>query len=136
MQHLRGVAALLLLDVLLHGDPLGLMEETGEVGAAEADGRGNVAHLQVFAQVFLDILLAGVHIFTQYPDILSINDLRSALGIGRTKAYELVSSGELPSIRVGNAIRIPKTSLLDYVKGSGYNVDNADERRYHEGGKQ
>ena len=42
----------------------------------------------------------------------------------------------LPSIRVGNAIRIPKTSLLDYVKGSGYNVDNADERRYHEGGKQ
>ena len=75
-------------------------------------------------------------LFTQYPDILSINDLRSALGIGRTKAYELVSSGELPSIRVGNAIRISKTSLLDYVKGSGYNVDNADERRYHEGGKQ
>ena len=75
-------------------------------------------------------------LFTQYPDILSINDLRSALGIGRTKAYELVSSGELRSIRVGNAIRIPKTSLLDYVKGNGYNVDNADERRYREGGRQ
>jgi excisionase family DNA binding protein len=75
-------------------------------------------------------------LFTQYPDILSINDLRSALGVGRTKAYELVSSGEIRSIRVGNAIRIPKTSLLDYVKGNGYNVDNADERRYHEGGKQ
>ena len=51
-------------------------------------------------------------LFTQYPDLMSINDLRGALGIGRTKAYELVSSGELPSIRVGNAIRIPKTSLL------------------------
>ena len=75
-------------------------------------------------------------LFAQYPDILSINDLRSALGIGRTKAYELVSSGEIRSIRVGNAIRILKTSLLDYVKGSSYNVDNADERRYHEGGKQ
>ena len=75
-------------------------------------------------------------LFTQYPDLMSINDLRGALGIGRTKAYELVSSGELPSIRVGNAIRIPKKNLLDYVKGSGYNVDNADERRYHEGGKQ
>lgn len=74
--------------------------------------------------------------FTQYPDIMSISDLRSALGIGRTKAYELVSSGELRSIRVGNAIRIPKTSLLDYVNGSGYNVDNADERRYREGGRQ
>ena len=68
-------------------------------------------------------------LFTQYPDLMSITDLRGALGVGRTKAYELVSSGEIRSIRVGNAIRIPKTSLLDYVKGSGYNVDNADERR-------
>lgn len=67
---------------------------------------------------------------------MSITDLRGALGVGRTKAYELVSSGEIRSIRVGNAIRIPKTSLLDYVKGSGYNVDNADERRYREGGRQ
>ena len=75
-------------------------------------------------------------LFTQYPDLMSINDLRGALGVGRTKAYELVSSGEIRSIRVGNAIRIPKTSLLDYVKGSGYNVDNADERRYREGGRQ
>ena len=75
-------------------------------------------------------------LFTQSPDLMSITDLRGALGVGRTKAYELVSSGEIRSIRVGNAIRIPKTSLLDYVKGSGYNVDNADERRYHEGGKQ
>lgn len=75
-------------------------------------------------------------LFTQYPDLMSINDLRGALGVGRTKAYELISSGEIRSIRVGNAIRIPKTSLLDYVKGNVYNVDNADERRYHEGGKQ
>ncbi|MBQ2071966.1 MAG: helix-turn-helix domain-containing protein [Oscillospiraceae bacterium] len=75
-------------------------------------------------------------LFTQYPDLMSITDLRGALGVGRTKAYELVSSGEIRSIRVGNAIRIPKTSLLDYVKGSGYNVDNADERRYREGGRQ
>lgn len=75
-------------------------------------------------------------LFTQYPDLMSITDLSGALGVGRTKAYELVSSGEIRSIRVGNAIRIPKTSLLDYVKGSGYNVDNADERRYREGGRQ
>ena len=75
-------------------------------------------------------------LFTQYPDLMSITDLRGALGVGCTKAYELVSSGEIRSIRVGNAIRIPKTSLLDYVKGSGYNVDNADERRYREGGRQ
>ena len=75
-------------------------------------------------------------LFTQYPDIMSINDLRSALCIGRTKAYELVSSGQIRSIKVGKSIRIPKTSLLDYVKDSSYNMGEADERPYHEGGNQ
>ena len=69
-------------------------------------------------------------LFSQYPDIMSINDLRRALGIGRTKAYELVNSGELRSIRIGNAIRIPKTCLLDFVNAKSYNVVNADERPY------
>ena len=74
--------------------------------------------------------------FNNYPDIMSINDLRSALGIGRTKAYELVKSGEIRSIKVGKAIRIPKISLLDYVKGSSYNMPEADRCPYLEGGIQ
>lgn len=74
--------------------------------------------------------------FNNYPDIMSINDLRSALGIGRTKAYELVRSGEIRSIKVGKAIRIPKISLLDYVNGSSYNKPEAERCRYLEGGMQ
>ena len=64
--------------------------------------------------------------FAQYPDIMSIHDLRSALGIGRTKAYELVNSGEIQSIKVGKSIRIPKKALLDYVRTSSYNVHRMD----------
>ena len=75
-------------------------------------------------------------LFTQYPDIMSISDLRSALGIGRTKAYELVSTGRIKSIKIGNAIRIPKPALLDYVKESIYNRGEADKRPYYEGGIQ
>lgn len=78
----------------------------------------------------------AISILANYPDIMSVNDLRSALGIGRTKAYELIRSGEIRSIKVGKAIRIPKTVLLDYVKGCGYNEDEADKRPYREGGKQ
>lgn len=73
-------------------------------------------------------------LFTQYPDILSISDLRSALGIGRTKAYELVNSGQIRSIKVGKAIRIPKTSLLDYVKENSYNTGEVNEHPLREGG--
>ena len=73
-------------------------------------------------------------LFKQYPEIMSINDLRSALCIGRTKAYELVGSGQIRSIKVGKSIRIPKTSLLDYIRDSSYNMGEADKRPYHEGG--
>lgn len=74
--------------------------------------------------------------FNQYPDILSVDDLRSALAIGRTKAYELVSTGQIQSFKIGNAIRIPKNSLLDYVNRNSYNVADASERPTWEGGYQ
>ena len=74
--------------------------------------------------------------FEDYPDIMSIDDLKSALRIGRTKAYELVGSGEIRSIKVGKSIRIPKTSLLDYIGETKYNRVEADKRCYHEGGIQ
>lgn len=72
--------------------------------------------------------------FSDYPDIMSVNDLRNALGVGRTKAYELISSGEIKSIKVGKSIKIPKVALLDYIFQSDYNTEEADKRRYHEGG--
>ena len=74
--------------------------------------------------------------FSQYPDIMSVNDLRTALGIGRTKAYELVNSGQISSIKVGNAIRIPKKSLLDYVDHGMYNEGEAGKRLTYEEGIQ
>lgn len=74
--------------------------------------------------------------FNQYPDILSVDDLRSALGIGRTKAYELVSTGQIAFFKIGNAIRIPKNSLLDYVNRNSYNVAVASERLTCKGGYQ
>lgn len=64
--------------------------------------------------------------FANYPDILSVNDIRHALGIGRTKAYELIRSGEIRSIRIGSTIRIPKKSLLDYLETAFYNQNEVD----------
>jgi excisionase family DNA binding protein len=37
------------------------------------------------------------------------------LGIGRTKVYELMRSGELPSVKVGGARRVSATALADFV---------------------
>lgn len=72
--------------------------------------------------------------FETYPDVMSVADIRKALGIGRTKAYELVSTGQIQSIKIGNAIRIPKPLLLEYIGQKSYNNGEADKRRCSEGG--
>lgn len=61
--------------------------------------------------------------FENFPDILTIRQLRDILSIGRSKAYSLLHSGELKYITIGNQIRIPKKYLLDYLSRLGYNDD-------------
>ena len=62
----------------------------------------------------------------QYPDLLTIKDLQKALRVGRSKAYELIRSGEIRSIKIRNAIRIPKVSIVDYIRRIGYNNSTVD----------
>lgn len=38
-----------------------------------------------------------------------------AIGIGRSKVYELLASGELPSIRIGSSVRVPVDALRDWI---------------------
>ena len=61
--------------------------------------------------------------FGAFPDLLSVSDLRSALGIGRTKAYELIRTGAFRSIRIGKTIRIPKREVIDYIDALCYNIN-------------
>jgi excisionase family DNA binding protein len=44
----------------------------------------------------------------------------SLLGISRAFAYELVARGELPVIRLGRRIVVPKVALLAMVDLSGH----------------
>ncbi len=36
-------------------------------------------------------------------------------GIGKNKAYEIIHNGELPAIKIGNKLLIPKTVLIDFL---------------------
>lgn len=50
----------------------------------------------------------------ELPSVVSLMTAAELLGIGRTKAYELVRDDEWPTpiIRVGRAIRVPTTPLV------------------------
>jgi excisionase family DNA binding protein len=51
---------------------------------------------------------------------ITLRELQDLLGIGSTKAYELVSSGEVPSVRIGRAIRINRQHLADWLDRQSY----------------
>ena len=54
--------------------------------------------------------------FDELPLTLRVEDLMPILGIGRNTAYELVPSKQIYSVKVGRQLRIPKQSLIDYLK--------------------
>ena len=38
-----------------------------------------------------------------------------AIGLGRSKVYELLASGELPSVRIGGSVRVPVDALRSWI---------------------
>jgi len=48
--------------------------------------------------------------------LLRIPEVAETLGIGRTKIYEMIATGELPTIRIGRAVRISVATLQKWVE--------------------
>lgn len=53
------------------------------------------------------------------PSLLTIEDVSRALRLGRSKVYVLVSTGEIPSVRIGGSRRIRTRDLDAYVERLG-----------------
>src|SRR5688572_20147181 len=53
-----------------------------------------------------------------HMDKLLLRPIEAAqvLGLGRSKCYELLASGCLPSIRIGGSIRVPVSALESWIR--------------------
>ena len=49
--------------------------------------------------------------------VLTVTEAAAALGISRAHAYELVARGELPSLRLGRRIVVPRRGLERLIDG-------------------
>ena len=56
--------------------------------------------------------------YPDYPDIVTVPQLQKMLGISRGLAYKLVRENEIPGIKIGNALRVPKVNV-NYVLSDG-----------------
>lgn len=53
--------------------------------------------------------------FPDYPDIVTVKQLRDMLGVSRALAYKLISDGEIQAVKIGTSLKIPKVSVINYV---------------------
>jgi excisionase family DNA binding protein len=51
---------------------------------------------------------------------LTLREMQEILGIGKTKAYELVAMGDIPSVRIGRSIRISRNELERWLQEQRY----------------
>lgn len=56
--------------------------------------------------------------FSNYPDVVSVDELTAMLHIGKNKAYELINSNTIQSIRIGKKHIIPKFRVIEFLKNS------------------
>jgi len=51
-----------------------------------------------------------------YPDVLTIDDVRKVLHIGRSTAYQILKKGTIPCFRVGKQHRVYREALRRYLE--------------------
>ena len=47
--------------------------------------------------------------------MLKVGEVAAILRVGRNQLYQAVTRGEIPAVRIGRTIRIPKHALLDLL---------------------
>ena len=54
-------------------------------------------------------------LFTNYPDILSVQQLMELLQIGKVLAYKLIESKKFKAVKIGREYKILKNSVIDFI---------------------
>jgi excisionase family DNA binding protein len=47
--------------------------------------------------------------------LITIPEAGARLGVGRSTVYELIQAGEIETVHIGRAVRVPMASLRRYV---------------------
>ncbi len=59
---------------------------------------------------------------------LTVDEAASCRGIGRNSAYEAIARGEIPAIKVGKRLLIPRVALEKMLSGNDSKSDEAIEK--------
>jgi excisionase family DNA binding protein len=61
------------------------------------------------------------------PLLLKATEAGKLLGLGRSKVFAMVAAGELPVIRIGRSVRIPRQALERWIRNQTIEVGQRSE---------
>ena len=53
------------------------------------------------------------------PDLMTVAEVQQVFRIGRRQIYEAIRRGEIPHLRIGRTVRVPKIGLRRLLEGTG-----------------
>ena len=57
---------------------------------------------------------------SRIPQLLSIDEVRQTLGMGKSWTYRRIKSGEIPSVKLGRSIKVRQEDLEEYLESRRY----------------
>jgi len=54
--------------------------------------------------------------YEKIPEIMTVKECQNILKIGKNTLLKLISSGEIEAFRIGNRWKIPKESVIEFIK--------------------
>jgi excisionase family DNA binding protein len=58
--------------------------------------------------------------------LLKVEEAAELMSVGRSKAYELIRTGELPHLRIGRSVRVPVGPLEKWINERAADAANAN----------
>ena len=56
--------------------------------------------------------------------LLKAKEVGETLNLGRSKIYELMAEGQIPTVRIGRAVRVPERRLQAWIEERTNQVSN------------
>lgn len=54
------------------------------------------------------------------PEWLTVRELMTLTGLGRTKCYEIINRGEIEAIKVGRSVRVSRIGYEEWTRKNRY----------------
>jgi excisionase family DNA binding protein len=65
--------------------------------------------------------------------LLRLEEVAELLGLGRTKVSEMLAAGDLPTVRIGRCVRVPRRELERWVQGRITKASEEGDSSWHRG---